>query len=214
MIRVYKSPEIPISLQKPGCNHYDGQDVQKALVNDQHRKCYLCEKDAGKDFQIEHLKPKAEGFYPELKFKWDNLFLACPYCNGRKPNSAEILDPTKHNIEEFIEQRMTEKEVCFSSSTNDEAIKQTVLLLVKLFNGEQGIRDIKCQQLYRDINRENDFFLKLLNDYKDNLTDENRKALIDSLSIEKEFLGFKYWIIKDYGFFDKFSEFMVWNKQP
>jgi uncharacterized protein (TIGR02646 family) len=212
MIRVFKSPEIPSTLQNVDCSKYDGQDVQDALVIDQHCKCYLCEQYAGKSFQVEHLKPKAKEYFPELKFDWNNLFLVCSYCNGRKPNSFTILDPTKSNVEELIEQRLEEKKLIFKSLDINPQVEQTISLLSKLFNGEKGIRDVKCQQLFKDIEREINFFFKLLLDYKNNPTNENRKTLTDCLNIDKEFLGFKYWIMKDYGFFDEFSEFMVWNK--
>jgi uncharacterized protein (TIGR02646 family) len=115
MIRILKFPEVPASIQKPDCNRYDGQDVQDKLVADQHGKCYLCENKPHHNFVIEHLKPKAEGYYPELKYKWENLFLSCQYCNGRKPNSFLILDPTKINVEEIIEQRMEGREMYFSN---------------------------------------------------------------------------------------------------
>ena len=102
MIRISKSSDIPPSLSKNNCSNYDGQDVQKALVADQHQKCYICEQKINKSFQIEHHKAKATGYYPELKFNWSNLFLACSYRNGRKPNDFDILNPVNHNIEEII----------------------------------------------------------------------------------------------------------------
>src|ERR1700722_16017775 len=98
MIRVRKSAEIPASLLVANCNSYDGQDVQEALVTDQHEKCYLCEQKTTKSFQIEHHKAKAAGYHPELKYTWSNLFLTCGYCNGRKPNDFDLLDPVHHNI--------------------------------------------------------------------------------------------------------------------
>lgn len=78
MIKVRKAKGIPGSLQKNPCTAYDGQDVQTQLITDHDGKCYLCEQLTHKSFEIEHLKPKAEGYYPELRFKWNNLFLSCP----------------------------------------------------------------------------------------------------------------------------------------
>lgn len=77
MIRIRKSAEIPLSLQTLNCSEYDGEDVREILYNDHDGKCYLCEQKIGKSFQIEHLKAKAVGFHPELKFTWANLLLAC-----------------------------------------------------------------------------------------------------------------------------------------
>lgn len=212
MIRVFKSIETPASLQKPNCTLYNEQDVQDALVVDQHRKCYLCEQDTGKNFHIEHLRSKAEGFYPELKFAWKNLFLACPFCNSRKPNGVLILDPSQNNIEEIIEQRLNGKMIYFTSATKSDATQQTIKLLSKLFKGKNEIRDVKCSELFKDVVREINCFFELLVNYKKNPSIENRSALIDSLKITKEFLGFKYWIIKDYGFCEEFKNEMIWNK--
>ena len=49
-------------------------------------KCMYCEsKISHIDFaHIEHIKPKAEGKFPELAFSWDNLGYCCPKCNNEK----------------------------------------------------------------------------------------------------------------------------------
>ena len=214
MIRVYKTANIPTSLQVENCNHYDGHDVQDALYSDQNGKCYLCEQETHKNFQIEHLKPKDEGYFPELKFEWTNLFLSCGYCNGRKPNSFEILNPLNHNIEEFITHRIDiySKKVEFNSCEEDENTRYTIELLDRLFNGKSNIRDVKGEILYDDLNREISNFFKMLIDYKTNPNAGNRQIIIDLLHTSKEFLGFKYWIIKDSGFYEDFKEYMIWNK--
>ncbi|MCO5948650.1 HNH endonuclease [Mucilaginibacter flavidus] len=215
MIRVVKSADIPPSLLVDICNSYDGQDVQKALVDDQHQKCYLCEQKTTKSFQIEHLKAKATGYFPGLKYTWSNLFLSCPYCNGRKPNDFTILDPTSNNIEDIISHRLnlTSKSATFESIKNDDLQDNTISLLDKIFNGKNQLRDIKGEILYKDLEREIVFFLGLLNDYKALPSQENKQKIIDSLLITKEFLAFKYWIIKDNpSLYNDFSSYMVWNK--
>jgi len=214
MIRVNKAAEIPISLRSENCNRYDGQDVQDALFSDHHGKCYLCEQETHKNFEIEHLKPKAEGFSPELKFDWTNLFLSCKYCNGRKPNNLEISNPLKVNIEDVITHKFDINlgKIEFLSNSDDPTILQTIKLLSILFNGKSNIRDIKGKILFDDLNREILNFLKMLIQYKSNPNEENKQIIIDLLNISKEFLGFKYWIIKDSDFYDEFKEFMIWNK--
>ena len=214
MIRVKKSADTPPSLQTVNCNHYDGQDVQDLLYSDQHGKCYLCEQETHKTFQIEHFKPKEVGYFPELKYEWTNLFLSCGYCNGRKLNSSEILNPLNHNIEEVIAQRIDiySKKVEFISETTDKNITDTVELLNKLFNGKSNIRDVKGKILFDDLNREISNFINMLLKYRSESSMTNRQIIIDLLHITKEFLGFKYWIIKDYGFYDEFKDYMIWNK--
>jgi len=215
MIRVYKQKEVPASLQKENCNKYDDQDVQEVLYDDQLSKCYLCEQDAGKSTQIEHLRPKAEGYFPELKYKWTNLFLACPYCNGRKPNSFMLLDPLLHNIEDVIEQRLISgtKKLEFKSDLSGKEVEDTIDLLEKLHNGKNGLRDRKAKAFYSDVELVVSAFLRLLNNYKENPTEENKELVNNSLKINKEFLGLKYWMIIDYGFANDFEDEIVWHKQ-
>ena len=216
MIRIRKSADIPQSLQVVNCSKYDGQDVQDALYEDQDGKCYLCEQKTHKDFQIEHLKAKAEGYHPELRCTWSNLFLSCPYCNGRKPNDFdELLDPTKNNIEDIIQQYIIfdKNKVELTKTQDSESIRQTINLLDILFNGKSGIRDKRGQILYDDIQREVIFFMELLNQYRSANSQTNRQAIIDSLEIHKEFLGLKYWIIKnDSAFYSEFKDYLCWNR--
>jgi len=103
MIRVNKTPQIPLSLLAENCNRHNSEDVKELLLKDQHQKCYLCEQLTGKSFQIDHLRAQAANRYPELKFTWTNLFLICPFCNQRKSESFEILEPTLHNIRFYID---------------------------------------------------------------------------------------------------------------
>ncbi|WP_299288808.1 hypothetical protein [uncultured Mucilaginibacter sp.] len=215
MIRVYKSEVVPPSLQVENCKKYDNQDVQDSLVKDQHQKCYLCEQNTNKSYQIEHLRAKAENFNPELKFVWTNLLLSCSYCNGRKPNSFKLLDPVTNNVEDIITHRLdfSNNMVVFETSRNGIQENNTTKLLSKLFNGEVNLRDKKTQILFEDLQREIIFFLGLLNTYNLKKDHENKLKVIDSLNIKKEFLAFKYWIIKNNKtFYNDFKEYIIWNK--
>lgn len=213
MIKVRKSEDVPSSLAIDKPTKYDSQDVLDALVHDQNQKCYICEQNHRQNFQVEHLKPKA--IYSELEFEWTNLFSACPYCNGRKPNSYDILDPSLHNIEEIIVQQLD----LANSQVNIETLRVgrqedfTVKLLKKFFNGEKGIRDRRRQILFDDLQREIVFFLKLLNDYKIDKSESNKNKIIDVLNITKEYLGYKYWILKknDKLYVD-FEDHITWNR--
>ncbi|WP_421919250.1 hypothetical protein [Marinifilum sp.] len=212
MIRVFKQEEVPASLQKDGCNKHDGQDVQDALYEDQYNKCYLSEQYVGKDSEIEHLRPQA--LFPGLKYEWTNLFLVSPYCNGRKENSLVLLDPTQHNIEDIIEQRLNigTKNLEFVSIETGKELADTIALLDKLHNGKKGLRDRKTKAFYDDVEFAVSNFLRLLNKYKENPSDQNRLLVSESLQINKEFLGLKYWMIKDNGFEEQFQNEIIWNK--
>ena len=58
----------------------------------------------------------------------------------------------------------------------------------------------------------NTFKITLYN-YQHNANPQTEKAVRDELSIDKELLGFKYWIIKDKPeLFAVFADDMIWNK--
>lgn len=62
---------------------------KKRLIMDFENKCAYCDdldKYAGgsKMYHVEHFAPKDK--FPELKFRYDNLLYACPYCNISKSN--------------------------------------------------------------------------------------------------------------------------------
>ncbi|WCP66376.1 HNH endonuclease [Vibrio tubiashii] len=83
-----------IRLTRPACphpealasNNYKHPINKEALKNASNDKCMYCEcKISHIDFaHVEHIKPKAEGKYPELEFTWSNLGYACPKCNNAK----------------------------------------------------------------------------------------------------------------------------------
>lgn len=212
MIRVYKSPHTPTSLKKQTGKQYNNEDVKAQLVKDQHYKCYLCEQDTGKNFEIEHLTPQNSGIN-KIK-EWYNLLLSCPNCNRKKSDKFNILNPLLNNIEDIIEQHIVENHISISTSEedHDHETKQTVVLLNNIFNGLNNIRDTRANRLFKDIQREMNFFMRCLLDYKQNPSPENKGTLTDSLKIDKEFLGFKYWIIKDSGLEPNFKDVIQWNK--
>lgn len=96
-----------IRITRPACpnpdalqnNNYKHPTNKSALANASHDKCMYCEsKISHIDFaHVEHIKPKAEGKFPELKYEWSNLGYACPKCNNSKSNmyheDTPYLDP-------------------------------------------------------------------------------------------------------------------------
>ncbi len=101
MIRIAKKNEAPRSLTQSG--KWNKDDVNRMLLEDQHSKCYLCERELVTDFQVEHFKSRAH--HPELTYEWSNLLCSCFYCNGKKSNAFDnILNPVKRDIEESIYQ--------------------------------------------------------------------------------------------------------------
>lgn len=211
MIKVEKSATIPVSLLTTKA--YDGQDVQRQLLNDQHRKCYICECSVEANYHIEHLNSQAN------RQDWNNLFLSCGYCNDKKLALYDnILDPTTNNIEEIIEQRLDtySKEAKFRSDDDSAEVKQTIKLLENIFNGKEhdsNFRSPHEEVFYDKVEMEiNDFMRKVVN-YRMNSSESNENIVREELAIDKELLGFKYWIIRDEPDLNAvFSGNIIWNK--
>lgn len=212
MIRVAKSEQVPESLNRTSA--YDGEDVLRQLVLDQHSKCYVCERVRYTDFEVDHFVSKAG--HPEMRQEWKNLLLACRYCNGRKSDRYDgMLNPLDVNIEEEIVQDIDfENGVArFSAVHGSEQAGMTAEFLGVLFNGRGRIRTIKEKQFF-------DYFVSVMNrfqglvcDYLFNPGAENEANVRNELAVDKEFLGFKYWIVKGNGELERvFGKDVVWNK--
>lgn len=215
MIRELKNAIPPPSLASG--KKYDGQDVIDQLFIDHHGKCYLCELKVKQHYEVEHLKSKEN--HGDLKYEWTNLFLSDGYCNPKKGDRFDdILNPNDNNIEDIIEQRidLLNKTVLFSSSNSTHEVLLTIELLNRLFNGTYApkLRRSRENEFYKEVERIINEFNQILVDYLMNSTPETEKAVRDELSIDKELLGFKYWIIKDNPqLFAVFKDDIKWNKQ-
>lgn len=211
MIQLQKTTTAPASLATK--NKYDGEDVKALLAKDHYDKCYICERQLTTDFQVEHLH--SQEHYPDEKYNWDNLFFVCSYCNGKKSaNFDGIVNPTKEAIEEKIVQTLNYDKADFATDDTSEAIQQTIKLLNRIFNGKQSnLRDFNEKAFFRDFSIRMSVFEQAVNDYLSAPTLETKEVVRELLSIEQEFLGFKYWIIKNNPtLFREFSNNIIWNK--
>lgn len=212
MIRVFKSPNVPSSLTTT--SRYDGEDVKKQLSSDQHDKCYLCERNRDTDFEIEH--HKSEHNYPKLIQDWENLYMGCGYCNRKKSDSFDnTLLPKDVNIEDEIEQCMdlSNNKAVFALKVDDEQHKETEKLLNRIYNGTRIGRNFKEKRFFQQALGVYNRFTDLIKAYQENPNPENEKAIRNELSIDKELLGFKYWIIKkDEVLSQVFANDIIWNK--
>ena len=147
MIRVYKNPVAPPSLPKKLSWNHD--DVVAQLREDQHCKCYLCERKLITDFQVDHLQSRHN--FPRLIYEWSNLFLCCFYCNCKKSDHFDnILNPALTDIEDLITQKMdfpNAKAVFTNPGTPSPQTAETIKLLSRIFNGTTGIRNIREPEL-------------------------------------------------------------------
>lgn len=212
MIRLIKSTSVPSSLETSSA--YDREDVKQQLLEEQHEKCYLCERKLETDFQIEHFK--SQQGYPQLKNKWTNLLLACGYCNQKKSNDFDnILNPLEDNIEEEISQHIDfkERKAVFTSSIENAEHRNTIKLLELIFNGSKRMRKIKEERFFNHVVSALNEFMRFTNQYLLHPNGENENLVRSQLSMDKEFLGFKYWIIKDNPILmEKFGNDIRWNK--
>ena len=212
MIRVTKSDNIPTSLVTKST--YDGEDVKRQLFEDQHDKCYLCERKLETDFNIEHFK--SQQHYPQLKNEWSNLLLACGYCNQKKSDRYDcILNPLNEDIEKEICQRIDYKErkAVFTSSSVGVEHVNTIKLLESIFNGTERMRKLKEEKFFNHVVSVMNNFMRFTNRYLLDPNDENAALVRSKLSKDEEFLGLKYWVIKDNpNLMKSFSNDICWNK--
>lgn len=211
MIRERKNENVPSSLLTT--SQYDGEDVKGQLLEDQHEKCYICERKLSTDFEIEHFKSKNN--YPELRQEWTNLFLACGYCNKKKSSSFDDnLYPLDTNIENEIEQRIdfSRNKASFVTTINDVTHQNTVRMLHVFYNGKKKMRVIKEERFFDEAKQKMNRFLEKVNTFLMEPTPANRALVAAELSIEQEMLGFKYWVIRDNHLETEFKDEIVWNK--
>ncbi len=211
MIRERKNEKVPSSLLTT--SRYDGEDVKAQLLEDQHEKCYICERKLGTDFEIEHFKSKEK--YHTLRQEWTNLFMSCRYCNRKKSSLFDDnLYPLDVNIEDEIEQRIdfNQNKALFTTAIADAPHENTVRMLHLFYNGKRKMRVIKEEHFFDEAKQKMIRFSRMVNDYLMNPTPTARSLISAELSIGQEMLGFKYWIIRDNHLENDFKDEIMWNK--
>ena len=97
MFNVERPSAIPPSLAKKKYNHTDVVSVLKPMF---YGKCYLCERDAIQDVEVEHFDPHKS--VEAKKFDWQNLFYSCSRCNSIKgAKHTNLLDCTDPKTDVF-----------------------------------------------------------------------------------------------------------------
>lgn len=213
MIRVYKRATPPEQLALKG---YSDDAVNQAILDDQYDKCYICEsKLSPTDYQVEHLVSRHND--PEQVNRWSNLFIACGYCNGKKSDDFDgISSPDTYNVEEEIEQTVdyANSKAIFKTLGESTGKAQTVDLLNRVFNGTDKYRKLREERFFKHFIMTINSFNAMVVDYMLSPTEKLKEAIRDSLSIGNEYLGFKYWIIKENStLFHDFGDCLTWNKK-
>lgn len=88
-------------------------------------------------------------------------------------------------------------------------------MLDHLYNGTYApkLRTKREDKFFKEVERIINIFNNTLCDYLLDINPQTEKAVRDELTIDKELLGFKYWIIKDNpDLYAVFADDMIWNK--
>lgn len=93
-------------LFRPACpnlsaikTNYKHPDNKLALQKCSNEKCMYCESKVSHVYfgDVEHIRPKAQGKYPELEFEWTNHGYCCARCNNEKKDQFDsdcpLIDP-------------------------------------------------------------------------------------------------------------------------
>ena len=101
----------------------------------------------------------------------------------------------------------------FTTEDSSSAIQQTIALLNRIFNGKNRMRDFKEERFFEEFLSKMNKFEQAINDYLSTPTPETKQVIKELLSIKEEFLGFKYWVIKNNPILlAEFSNDIIWNK--
>lgn len=212
MIRVKKTMPPPERLSSVGC---DDDMVVRQICVDQYGKCYLCETRTATDFEVEHRHSVA---HCGKKDDWNNIFLACSYCNRKKGSRFDdVLNPAESNVEMLIEQvyDAASKTFIFKGVQNaDSSLESTIRLLEQIFNGTNPkMLKLREERFRQKFLYEYNGFLERLERYLRSPSEENKKFVLADLDLTSEYLGFKYHIImSDPKLQAKFGDAVRWNK--
>ena len=183
---------------------YNTPEVNAALKEMFHGKCYICEDKESSSYQIEHLIPHRRNV--ELKYDWNNLFLACAHCNNIKLDKFDpIIDCTKENVEERIAFRKegyfgTDEKLIFDMLDSRIEIQNTVKLLHEVYYGSTPQKKIEAKIIRKRLRKELSEFKERVRDYKEaegEERDDLKYLLQKQLKDSSPFVAFKRWLIRD-----------------
>lgn len=203
-----KTSQAAIDLQKArqSGNTYNTENVNQALREIFHGKCYICEYKRASSYQIEHLIPHREN--AKLKYDWNNLFLVCAHCNNVKlAKYNPILDCTKEPVEKLIAFRKkgyfgAKEELEFMPvGMGNEAVKNTVSLLKDVYYGTTDQKKFEARIIRRALRKNIAEFKEYVREYQEAESADEKEDIADLLKRElrdsSEFTAFKRWLIWD-----------------
>ena len=183
---------------------YNTPEVNAALKEMFHGKCYICENRQIVSYQIEHLNPHRGN--TELKFDWDNLFLSCAHCNNTKSDKYDpIIDCTKENVERMIAFRKegyfgSDEKLVFEMLDRRVETENTVKLLQEVYYGSTPQKKMEAKIMRRMLRKELSEFKEYVREYKEAEDEEKEDLkflLQQQLKDSSPFAAFKRWLIRD-----------------
>lgn len=212
MIRVRKREDAPAELATKG---YTDDAVKRAILEDQDDKCYICERKVTTDYEVEHLasqKHDAAGVN-----EWENLYIACNYCNDKKKTSFDdIQHPDTYNIEDVIRHSvdLENEHVTFTTTSDDPGVEKTVKMLDRMFNGTNAPKRVLMEtRFYNQFKLSYNNFQGVVHDYLSGHQEEMRPVIENLIGLKSEYLAFKYAIIMENDILRRdFAECVKWNK--
>ncbi|MBY6951038.1 HNH endonuclease [Clostridium botulinum] len=208
MIRVNRNIEAPEILEKEKAKSngdYNQPEVLDALKRVFAKKCYICENKKITSYNIEHLRPHKK-VNLDLKFGWDNLFLACAHCNNIKSDNYEhILDCTKLDVDELIAFRKIgnfawDEKIEITPVQSNREVDGTIDLLNKVYNGTTAMKKLESCNIRIELRKEISKFIDAINEYieADGEDKEDARLLIEKeLKFNSPFAAFKRWVVRD-----------------
>ena len=204
-----------LKIEKSKNGSYNTPEVNAALKEMFHGKCYICEDKESSSYQIEHLIPHRRDI--ELKYDWNNLFLACAHCNNTKLAKFDpIIDCTKENVEELIAFRKkgffgTDEKLIFDMLDSRIETQNTVNLLQEVYYGSTPQKKMEAKIIRKRLRKELSKFKEYVREYKEAEDEEKedlRCLLQQQLGDSSPFAAFKRWLIRDNK--DAYPELLVY----
>ncbi len=190
--------------EKARSGSYNTPEVNAALREMFHGKCYICENKQITSYQIEHLVSHRGN--ADLKYDWNNLFLAYAHCNNTKLDKYEpIIDCTKENVEALIAFRRTgyfgtDEKLLFEKLDDRIEVENTIKLLQEVYYGSTPQKKMESTILRRMLRKELSAFKEYVREYheaEDEEKEDLKYLLQKELRDSSPFAAFKRWLIRD-----------------
>lgn len=179
--------------------------ISEALYEDQHGKCYICERRLCSDMCVDHFYPFSKD--KSLGLRWDNLMMSCTYCNLLKGKSFDkLLNPAEHDVCREIRHKVSFEHDLFYFEPTDRCDRkqvETARLLDLIYNGDVMSESVKRRNVHNYcMGRLRDFRDKV-DSYDRDRSELNYLRVRDELGEDSELLSFKYWMLKGRGRFER-----------